>query len=129
MLSCFQFGFQLLSSTQEGIISATTDWHKFLDTKANVAAILSKAFDTIPHSSTLSLMLKSLVHSIDIYPTNNNMWCWTAVLFSINFLMRSLTLRYKNLQNTTLQQLITRKMVCNHYLFRSNCKQTNCLVN
>ena len=42
-----QFGFRPSSSTQEAIISATTDWHTMLDSKANVAAVffdLSKAF-------------------------------------------------------------------------------------
>ena len=51
LLSRSQFGFQPSSSTQEALISATTDWHKLLDSKANVAAVffdLSKAFDSIP---------------------------------------------------------------------------------
>ena len=59
LLSCCQFGFRPFSSTQEAIISATTDWHKILDMKANVAAMffdLSKAFDTIPHSGILNAL-------------------------------------------------------------------------
>ena len=59
LLSTSQFGFRPFSSTQEAIISATTDWHKFLDLKANVAAVffdLSKAFDTIPHSGILNAL-------------------------------------------------------------------------
>ena len=59
LLSTSQFGFQLFSSTQEAIISATTDWHKLLNLKANVAAVsfdLSKAFDTIPHSGILNAL-------------------------------------------------------------------------
>ena len=54
-----QFGFQPSSSTQEALISATTDWHKLLDSMANVAAVffdLSKAFDSIPHSSILNAL-------------------------------------------------------------------------
>ena len=59
LLSTSQFGFRLFSSTQEAIISATTDWHKLLDLKANVAAVffdLSKAFDTILHSGILNAL-------------------------------------------------------------------------
>ena len=59
LLSRCQFGFRPFSSTQEAIISATTDWHKILDMKANVAAVffdLSKAFDTIPHSAILNAL-------------------------------------------------------------------------
>ena len=59
LLSRCQFGFRPLSSTQEAIISATSDWHKLLDSKANVAAVffdLSKAFDTIPHSGILNAL-------------------------------------------------------------------------
>ena len=54
-----QFGFRPSSSTQEALISATTDWHKLLDSKANVAAVffdLSKAFDSIPHSGILNAL-------------------------------------------------------------------------
>ena len=59
LLSHCQFGFRPFSSTQEAIIFATTDWHKILDMKANVAAMffdLSKAFDTIPHSGILNAL-------------------------------------------------------------------------
>ena len=60
LLSRCQFGFRPFSSTQEAIISATTDWHKILDMKANnVAAVffdLLKAFDTIPHSGILNAL-------------------------------------------------------------------------
>ena len=51
--------FRPSSSTQEALISATTDWHKLLDSKANVAAVffdLSKAFDSIPHSGILNAL-------------------------------------------------------------------------
>ena len=59
LLSHAQFGFRPSSSTQEAIISATTDWHSMLDSKANVAAVffdLSKAFDTIPHAGILNAL-------------------------------------------------------------------------
>ena len=59
LLSRCQFGFRPLSSTQEAIISATSDWHKLLHLKGNVSAVffdLSKAFDTIPHSGILNAL-------------------------------------------------------------------------
>ena len=59
LLSVRQFGFRPGSSTQEALISATTDWHKFLDGKKDVAAVffyLSKAFDTVPHQSLLQAL-------------------------------------------------------------------------
>ena len=59
LLSRSQFGFRPSSSTQEALISATTDWHKLLDSKANVAAVffdLSKVFDSIPHSGILNAL-------------------------------------------------------------------------
>ena len=51
LLSPTQFGFRPSSSTLEALISATSDWHVHLDSKADVAAVfdLYKAFDTIPH--------------------------------------------------------------------------------
>ena len=59
LLSRSLFGFWPSSTTQEALISAITDWHKLLDSKANVAAVffdLSKAFDSIPHSSILNAL-------------------------------------------------------------------------
>jgi len=58
-LSLRQFGFRPASSTQEAILSATKDWHQYLDRKSNVAAIffdLSKAFDTVPHRGLISAL-------------------------------------------------------------------------
>ena len=85
LLSTSQFGFRPFSSTQEAIISATTDWYKFLDLKTIVAAVfltypkLSTLFH-IPVSLMLSLMSGSPVHSTSGFPitcpTDDNVWCW-----------------------------------------------------
>ena len=80
-------GFQPISSTQEAIISATTNWHKLLDTKANVAAVffdLSKAVDTIPHSGILNALSNVGVSGplysgySDICPIDNSVWYYIS---------------------------------------------------
>ena len=56
LLSDRQFGFHPGSSMLEVLIVVTTDWHKHLDNKSNIATFffnLSKAFDFVPHQGLL----------------------------------------------------------------------------
>ena len=65
LLSSNQFGFRPGSSTQEALLTATTDWHSFLDSHSDVAAVffdLSKAFDSIPHEGILDSLRHVGVH-------------------------------------------------------------------
>ena len=64
-LSPSQFGFRPFSSTQEALITATNDWHQYLDCGIDTASIffdLSKAFDVLPHSVILDALDRVGVH-------------------------------------------------------------------
>lgn len=61
LLSPSQFGFRPFSSTQEALVTATNDWHQYLDHGTETTSIffdLSKAFDVLPTQSYLMHLLK-----------------------------------------------------------------------
>ena len=56
LLSDCQFGFRPRSSTQDALLTITRDWHQFLSTHRQVAAVffdVKKAFDSVPHGQLL----------------------------------------------------------------------------
>ena len=66
LLSSSQFGFRPFSSTHEALVTATNDWHQYLDSGTKTASIffnLSKAFDVLlPHPVILDALAKVGVH-------------------------------------------------------------------
>ena len=56
VLSDCQYGFRPKSSTQDALLTITRDWHEYLSTNHQVAAVffdIKKAFDSVPHNQLL----------------------------------------------------------------------------
>ena len=56
LLSDCQYGFRPRSSTQDTLLTITRDWHEYLSTNHQVAAVffdIKKAFNSVPHNQLL----------------------------------------------------------------------------
>ena len=56
LLSDCQYGFRPRSSTQDALLTITRDWHEYLSTNHQVAAVffdIKKVFNSVPHNQLL----------------------------------------------------------------------------